>query len=166
MTEDTKSGLSSSYDEIEELQNEYLRELNRLTKIFISLSIAILGLTLSIFGPKLNQQVALYWIASSWLFLLTTAPIGFVQIYFFSRRFKSKAEYLHGCMMSDVIVQSDGSDEKLDEFLYQSDKAKKKFDRSYKWCVCLVLAQGMLLLFSFVFFGFFIYVNFIKQAGT
>ena len=51
--------MPSTYDEIEVLQYEYLRELNGLSKIFISLSVAILGLTLSVLGPKLKQQLSL-----------------------------------------------------------------------------------------------------------
>ena len=159
-TQEGSKGLSSRYSEIEGLRNNYLRESNGLSKIFISLSIAILGLTLSLIGPKLNQQHALHWIVATWLSLVTIAIIGFLQIYAFSKRFLSKAEYLHALMIADNIVETKGSQEKLDEFLWKSDEAERKFERSYNWCIRLVLVQGALQLLSFIFFGLFLWINF------
>ena len=132
--EDKDRELSSSYSEIEEFQNKYLHELNGLSKIFISLSIAILGISLSLIGPRLDQQRALPWIVATWISLLVTAIIGFLQIYLFSRRFSFKADYLHACMISDIIVQTNGSDDKLEQFISKSDKAKRKFKRGNTWC--------------------------------
>ena len=153
--------LSSSYKEVETYQSEYLRELNALSKIFITLSVAMIGLALSVLVPSLKQKVAANWFAATWLLLLATALLGFAQIYSFSRRFKAKAEYLHGCMMSDVIVQIKGSNEKLDKFLFKSDQAEKTFDLAYKWCVGLVVAQATSLFIAFLCLSVFVYKNFV-----
>jgi hypothetical protein len=158
-TEEGTKGLSSSYSEIEELQNNCLREWNGLSKVFISLSIAFLVLTLSLIGPRLSQQHALHWIVAMWFSLVTIAIIGFLQIYMFSKRFRPKAEHLHACMIADVIVQTKGSEKKLNEFLLKSDEADGQFKRSYKWCVGIVLAQGIIQVLSFIFFGLFVRMN-------
>ena len=151
--------LSSSYEEIETYQNKYLYELNALSKIFITLSVAILGLTLSVLVPALQRKVAPNWFIVTWILLLITAILGFVAIYSFSRRFKAKADYLHGCMMSDVILELKASDEKLNEFCFKSDQAKKKFDLAYNWCVGLVAAQATSLFIAFLCLSVFVYKN-------
>lgn len=160
-SEKNQKTLSSSYAEIETYQNKYLDELNALSKIFITLSVAILGLTLSVLVPALKEKVAPNWFVGTWILLLITAIIGFAEIYSFSRRFKDKAEYLHGCMMSDVIVELKGSDEKLNEFLFKSDQAKKNFDLAYNWCVGLVAAQAASLFLAFLCLSVFVYKNFV-----
>jgi hypothetical protein len=156
----SRNGLSQSYAEIEGMQNEYLRQLDGLSKIFISLSAAILGLTLSLIGLKLRQQQGITWIVATWVSLLMTALAGFFQVYSLSKRFRHKAEYLHACLLTDAVVETQGSEEKLNEFIWKSDQADKRFKRSYYWCAGSVLAQGIFLLLSFLFFGMFIWVNF------
>lgn len=161
MSEKKQKTLSSTYEEIETYQSEYLRELNALSKIFITLSIAMLGLTLSVLIPSLKEKVATNWFSATWLFLVITAMLGFLEIYSFSRRFKARAEYLHGCMMTDVILQLKSSDEKLDEFLSKSDQAKRISELTYKWCVGLVAGQAISMFLGFLCFSVFIYKNFI-----
>lgn len=161
MSEKKQKTISSDYEEIETYQSEYLGELNALSKIFITLSIAMLGLTLSVLIPSLKEKVATIWFSATWFLLVVTAMLGFFEIYSFSRRFKAKAEYLHGCMMTDVILQLKGSDEKLDEFLSKSDQAKRNSDLTYKWCVLLVAAQAISMFLAFLCFSVFIYENFI-----
>ena len=48
---------TSVFDEIERLRAEYLRELTGLSKIFIAISTAMLGLLLSPFGINLSAKV-------------------------------------------------------------------------------------------------------------
>jgi len=163
--EKSRNDLTQAYAEIEGFQNEYLHQLDGLSKIFISLSTAILGLTLSLIGLKLRQQQGIPWIIATWISLLMTALCGFFQVYSFSKRFRHKAEYLHACLITDAVLHTKGSDEKLDEFIWQSHQADKHFQRSYKWCTGSVLAQGIFLLLSFIFFGFFIWVNFAAKPG-
>ena len=162
-----KSGndLTQKYAQIEGLQNEYLRQLDGLSKIFISLSTAILGLTLSLIGLKLRQHQGIPWIIATWISLLMTALCGFLQVYSFSKRFRHKAEYLHACLLTDTVLQTKGSDDKLDEFIWNTHQADDHFRRSYYWCAGSVLAQGIFLLLSFIFFGLFIWVNFAAKSA-
>lgn len=161
MSEKKPKNLSSSYEEIETYQSAYLGELNALSKIFITLSFAMLGLTLSVLVPSLEKKVAINWFSATWFLLVVTAMLGFFEIYSFSRRFKARAEYLHGFMMTDVILQLKGSDEKLDEFLSKSDQAQIISDLTYKWCVGLVAGQAIFMFLAFLCFSVFIYKNFI-----
>lgn len=165
--ERSKDTLTSTYTEIERLENEYLARLDGLSKIFISLSAAILGLTLSLIGLKLRQQQGIPWILATWISLLITAVCGFLQVYSFSRRFREKANYLHACLMSDAVLDLEAAsgklqdpNKKLDEFLQKSHQADERFKKAYKWCVRSVLAQVIFLLLSFVLFAVFIWVNF------
>ena len=156
ISEKNQKTLSSSYEKIETYHNKYLDELTALSKIFITLSVAILGLTLSVLVPALKEKVAPNWFVVTWMLLVITAILGFAEIYSFSRRFKAKAEYLHGCMMSDVILEFKGSDETLKEFLSKSDQAKKNFDLTYNWCVGLVAGQAASLLLAFLCLSVFV----------
>lgn len=160
----SRSNLSQSYAEIEGMQNEYLRQLDSLSKIFISLSAAILGLTLSLIGLKLRQQQGIPWIVATWISLLVTAFGGFFQVYSLSRRFRHKAEYLHASLLTDAVLQTQGSEDKLNEFIWKSDQADKRFRRSYYWCAGSVLAQAVFLFLSFLFFGMFIWVNYAAKS--
>lgn len=160
-SEYSQKSLSSNHDEVEKYQNYYLRELNALSKIFITLSVAILGLTLSVLGPVLSQKIAGNWFLYTWFLLLLTAILGFFEIYSFSKRFRAKAEYLHGCMMADAIIELKGSDEKLEDFLNKVHNANDVFDRSYNWCVRIVAFQAFTLLGGIICLSTFVYKNFV-----
>ena len=161
----SSNDLSQSYAEIERMQNEYLRQLDGLSKIFISLSAAILALTLSLIGLKLRQQHGVSWMVLTWISLLMTSFVGFFQIYALSSRFRNKAEYLHACLLTDALLHLKGSDEKLDEFILKTHQADKRFKRSYYWCAGSVLVQGIFLFLSFLFFGMFLWVNFAAKSA-
>jgi hypothetical protein len=163
--EKSGSALTQKYTEIEGLQNEYLRQLDGLSKIFISLSTAILGLTLSLIGLKLRQYQGIPLIIATWISLLMTALGGFIQVYSFSKRFRHKADYLHACLLTDTVLETKGSDEKLDEFIWKTHQADEQFRKNYYWCTGSVLAQGIFLLLSFIFFGLFIWANFAAKSA-
>lgn len=160
----SSNSFSISYAEIEGMQNEFLRQMDSLSKIFISLSAAILGLTLSLIGLKLHQQQGIPWIVATWISLLMTTFVGFFQVYSLSNRFRHKAEYLKASLLTDTILKLKGSDEKLNEFISKSHQANTRFRRSYYWCAGSVLMQGICLLLSFLFFGVFIWVNFVAKS--
>jgi len=93
-----------------------------------------------------------------------TSFIGFFQVYSLSNRFRQKAKYLRSCLITDTILQLKGSNEKLEEFISKSHHADTRFQRSYYWCSVSVLAQAIFLLLSFLFFGMFIWVNFVAKS--
>ena len=121
----------------------------------------MLGLTLSVLVPALKQKIAQNWFVATWILLLLTAILGFAVIYSFSKRFKAKAEYLHGCMMSDVTIDLKGSDEKLNEFCQRTYQAEKKFNLAFNLCVWLVAGQAVSILTAFLCLSVFVYKNFV-----
>lgn len=144
---------------IEDLQTDYLREITSLSKIFITLSIAILGLSMSQSSPGLSNKIGLIWIVSTWISLILSAMFGFLEIFFFSRRFKKNADYIQSSLLVDMIVRIDNSEKKLTEFIGKSEHEKQKFARHYKLCNVFVVCQAVLLLIAFVFWGIFINKN-------
>jgi hypothetical protein len=145
--------------------DEYLREINGLSKIFITLSFAILGLLLSFIAPRLGELPSVHWVVATWFALLAAAAVGFIQIYAFARRFRSRAEYLHACLISDVIVQTGGSDAKLEDFCWRSDQADRRFKHGAVWCQVLVLAQALFLFSAIGFLTVFAWNCFVT-TGT
>ncbi len=137
------------HDEIDRLRTDHLRELTGLAKIFVTISSAMLGLTLAPLAPNVFAKVGLGWLVATWIALGTTATLGFVQIFFFSARFKARADYLWASHLTDVVVQTHGSDEKIDEFSNRADRYNRRYERQYKACTALILAQGLVLLTAF-----------------
>ena len=162
MTATEKKDPFSVYDKVEELRTEYLRELSSLAKIFISLAIAIVGLTMSQAGPDLSGKAGVKWLVGAWVTLVLCAISGFLEIYFFSSRFKLRADYLYASHLVDLVVQLLGSDEKLREFDAESRLYKKQHDRRYYWCVGLTTVQAVLLLTGLILFALYMYANFCK----
>lgn len=160
-----KDGIFAQRAAADNLITEYLRELNGLSKIFATLSFAILGLLLSFLAPRLNNLPGTHWVVATWFSLIATAFLGFIQIYAFSKRFRSRAEYLHGCLISDVIVQTGGSDEKLEEFLWRSDQADRRFKHGAIWCQALVLGQAVCLLSAIGFLTVFAWNCFVATGA-
>ncbi|MBI2089325.1 MAG: hypothetical protein HYT78_11365 [Deltaproteobacteria bacterium] len=148
------------YDKIDGLRTDYVRELSSLSKIFITISSALLGLTLAPLAPDLFAKIGLTWLVLTWIALAITATLGFVQVFVFSSRFKTRADYLWACHLTDVVVQVDGSNEKIDEFWNKADRFKRRYDRQYRICAALVVAQGLALLVAFGLLATFIWVNF------
>ena len=138
------------FDEIESLRTEYLRELTALSKVLIAISSAALGLFLSPFGIELSLKVGLRSSVVAWVGLGGIVALGFLQIFMFSSRFRSKAEYLWASHIADTIVQLKGPEVKLNEFLAKSDQHRAWYERKYFICVALVVAQGVVLLAVFV----------------
>ena len=137
------------FDEIEQLRTDYLRELAGLSKVFIAISTAVLGLILSPFGIELSKYAGMPLLFSTWFVLVSVAILGFFQVFLFSTRFKSRADYVWTSHIVDTIVQLKGSDQKLDEFLAKSDSHKESSERKYHACLALVITEGILLLFAF-----------------
>lgn len=153
------------HDKIDGLRTEHLRELTSLAKIFITISSAMLGLTLAPLAPDVFAKTGLRWLVSTWIALGSTATLGFVQVFFFSARFKVRADYLWACLLTDSVVQAGGPDEKIDEFSNRADKYKRRYERQYRICAALILAQGIALLLAFGFLAVFIWLNF-KATGA
>jgi len=149
--------------EIEKWQAEYFRELNGLSKIFISISIALIGLIVSVLIPNISgKTVATSNLWVSCLFLSLTAISGFIELYMFASRFSNMSSLLRNYMMTDIVVQSKGSDEKLEEFLCRSDMDKNKIKKKERTSKILILVQFICLLLSFLFLASFVYRNFIS----
>lgn len=159
--EKNQKKLSSNYDEIESYHNRYLGELVSLSKLFITLSVAILGLALTVLAPALKEKIAPNWFIATYIFLIITICLGFGVIFFFSRRFKAKADYLYGCMMEDIAIDLKRPDDILEEFSIKSNLANEKFKSSYRWSVALVAAQTISLFVAFMCLSFFVYKNFL-----
>lgn len=92
--QDRKDNSFAIYDRVDALRTDYVRELSGLSKIFIAISSAMLGLTLAPLAPDLFTKVGVRWLVWTWIALAITAALGFVQVFFFSSRFKAKADYL------------------------------------------------------------------------
>jgi hypothetical protein len=152
------------FDKIDALRTDYLRELTALAKIFITISTAMLGLTLSPLAPGLFMKVGAKWLVMTWVALAATAIFGFIQVFFFSSRFKAKADYLWTSQLVDLLVRIQGSDNKLDDFLQKSDRHKRRYDHQYKLCVILLVVQGFAFLSAFSFLAIFMWTNF-KARG-
>jgi hypothetical protein len=145
---------SGIFDEIESLRTDYLRELTSLSKMLIALSTAALGLLLSPSGIELGTRAGIRSMVSAWILLSAAAVLGFVQVFTFSSRFKSRADYLWSCHIVDTLVALRAPDEKLNEFLARSDKHKNWHGRKYILCVSLVLTQGVCLAVAFGLLAF------------
>jgi len=148
------------FDKIDALRTEYLRELTALAKIFITISTAMLGLTLAPLASNLFVRIAARWLLPTWIALATTAVLGFIQVFFFSNRFEAKADYLWTSQLVNLLVRIHGSDQKLDEFLRKSDSHMRRYERQYKLCVILLVVQGFALLSAFTFLAVFMWTNF------
>lgn len=160
-----KDEFYETHDRIDALRTDHLRELSGLAKVFVTISSAMLGLTLAPLAPDVFAKTGLRWLVATWISLATTATLGFVQLFLFSARFKARADYLWQCLLTDVVVQTGGSDEKLDEFSNQADKYKRRYDRQHRACTVLILAQGVALLLAFSFLAGFIWLNFKAQSA-
>jgi hypothetical protein len=136
-------------DEVERLRTDYLRELTALSKMLIALSSGALTLLLSPSGIALSIRAGNHVTVFVWILLAAAAVLGFVQIFLFSSRFKSRADYLWACHLVDTLLALQASDEHLDRFLAKSDKHNKLHQRKYVACVVLILAQGVFLLVAF-----------------
>ena len=143
--------LIEDHERIENLETDYLREISSLSKIFITLSIAMLGLSMSKANPGISKSTGNIWIISTWLTLVISAFFGFMEIFFFSRRFKKKADYIQSSLLVDVILHIDQSKAKLQEFFGKSHNDKESIDRHYKWCIFSIIFQTIFLLISFHF---------------
>jgi hypothetical protein len=152
------------FDKIDALRTDYLRELTALAKIFITISTAMLGLTLAPLAPNLFMKVGAQWLVMTWAALVATALLGFIQVFFFSSRFKARADYLWTSQLTDLLARIQGSDKKLDEFLQKSDRYRRRYDRQHTLCVILLLSQGIALLTAFSFLAIFMWTNF-KARG-
>lgn len=161
MAIDIGKKLVADFNKIEDLETDYLSEITSLSKIFISLAIAILGLSMSQSIPDLSKKTGLLWLISTWICLILSAIFGFIEIFFFSRRFKKKADYIQNSLLVAVSksVSFPNSEAKLKEFLTKSNREKEKFDRHYGLCSIFIACQAILLLIAFILFGTFIYKN-------
>lgn len=153
MTADSDNKMVDVYDKVEGLETNYLREIISLSKIFITLSIAMLGLSMTKAGPNISSASGTIWILSTWLCLIFSAILGFMGIFFFSRRFKNKADYLQNSYYVDVALQLENTEDKFEQFMGKSRIAKDRFDQQYKRCVLSILCQALLLLVAFGLFG-------------
>ena len=153
-----------AFDKIDGLRTDYIRELSGLSKIFVTISTALLGLTLAPLAPDLFTKVGLKWLMATWIVLAITATLGFMQIFFFASRFKARADYLWACTMTDVVVQTHGSDEKLDEFLNQGDRFKRRYDLQFKISVALIVGEAVALLTAFGLLARFMWLNFAAKG--
>lgn len=152
------------FERIEALRTDYLRELTALAKIFITISTAVLGLTLAPLAPNLFMRVGFRWLVMTWAALAATAILGFIQVFFFSSRFKAKADYLWTSQSIDLLMRIQGSDKKVNEFLRKADHYRQRYERQSKICVMLLLMQGVALLAAFSFLAVFMWMNF-KARG-
>jgi hypothetical protein len=148
------------FDKINELRTDYLRELSGLAKIFITISNAMLGLTLAPFGSNVFAKLGLSWLFFTWFALALTAIAGFLQIVFFSGRLKMQADLLWVDHLTETVVQLGGSDEKIDKLWNQGDHVKRRYDCQYKLCVALIVFQGVAPSLAFVFLAIFMWSNF------
>lgn len=160
-----KHDLFTIHDKIDALRTDYVRELTGLSKIFITISSAMLGLTLAPFVPDFFFKGGTRWLVCTWIALALTAALGFIQVFFFSSRFKAKADYLWTCQLTDVVLELRGSDEEIEKFSDKADRYKQRYDRQYKLCVAFVVAQGVTLFAAFGFLATFIWMNF-KAKGS
>ncbi len=157
MTINIDKKMLEDHEKIELLETAYLSEISSLSKIFITLSIAMLGLSMSKANPYILKSIGNIWIILTWLSLVLSAFSGFMEVFFFSRRFIKKAEYIQSSLLVDVILHVDQSKEKLQEFIGKSNIDKESFDRQYKWCIFSIACQAILLLLAFIFFSIFIW---------
>jgi hypothetical protein len=121
MTINIDKKMLEDHKKIELLETDYLREISSLSKIFITLSIAMLGLSMSKANPYILKSIGNIWIILTWLSLVLSAFSGFMEVFFFSRRFKKKAEYIRSSFLVDIILHVDESKEKLQEFIGKSN---------------------------------------------
>lgn len=88
-----------------------------------------------------------------WLLLFAGAVLGFIQLFTFSTRFKSRADYVWASHLVDTLVALRASDDQLNEFLSKSDQHKSWYDRKYKICLALVVGQAVCLFAAFAVLG-------------
>lgn len=164
--QNTKNDEFSVYDKIDTLRTDYLRELSSLSRIFVTISSAILGLTLAPLAPDIFPRTGLTWLVCTWVSLAVTTALGLTQIFFFSSRFKVQADYLWASHLTDAVVQFDGTDEKIEEFSKKADRHKKLYDRQYKICVALFVGQTIALFVAFACLAVFMWMNFEQQVSS
>ena len=158
MTVDIDKRIYEGAQKVDQLTTEYLREITSLSKIFITLSIAFLGLTMNYTYLHLPKIAGYEWIICSWLILVCSSIFGFLEIFFFSRRFKKEAEYIDSCLLVDVVARCDK--DKLNDFIDISQKTKRQYGRHYIYCISLVSSQALFLFLAFFLFGMFLWNNF------
>lgn len=154
---------SAKLDIVESHHDDYLKELASISKIFITLSIAIISFTLSFIGPGLRERIAISWIEWAWLFLCLTTLLGFFSIYFYSKIFKAKADYLHELFLFDSAEKFKSSQEEKDKIRKRGNEAYKKYERFRIWVGWMIGAQATSLSFALIFLTIFIYKNFIMK---
>jgi hypothetical protein len=148
---------STVFDDVERLRTDYLRELTALSKMLIALSSGALTLLLSPSGIALSIRAGNRVTVIVWILLSGAAVFGFIQVFSFSSRFKSRADYLWACHMVDTLVALQASDEHLSKFLAKSDKHNHGHQRKFIVCVLFILAQGLFLLAAFGLLAYPIY---------
>jgi hypothetical protein len=153
------------FDEVEGLRTDYLRELTALSKMLIALSAGALGLLLSPSGVEVSARAGARAIVAVWVLLSGTGALGFIQVFTFSSRFKSRADYLWACHLVDTLVALRASDEQLNRLLAKSDQHKNWHHRKYRICVLLVLAQGICLVAAFGLLAYPVY-RILSQGTT
>jgi hypothetical protein len=95
-----------------------------------------------------------------------SAALGFIQIFFFSSRFKARADYLRASHLTDVSVQLDATDEKIEEFSQKADRQKQRYDRQFRLCVAFLLGQAIVLFSAFSSLAVFMWMNFKHQVPS
>ena len=155
--------VSTRLDVVDSYHDDYLKELTSISKIFITLSIAIIAFTLSFIGPDLRERIAINWIIWAWLFLWLTLLLGFLSLYLYSKIFKAKSDYLHESLMFEVAERFESSKEYMDLFRKSGNEAYQKYERFRKWVGGLIIAQAVSLSLSLFFLTIFIYKNFIMK---
>jgi hypothetical protein len=160
--------MDKTFDNVEQLRTDYLRELTALSKMLIALSSGALSLLLSPSGISLSIKAGSRVTVVVWTLLCGGAALGFIQVFLFSSRFKSHADYLWGSLLIDTRVtvrkviedlgRSPGPGLASDEdFLEQADKHKRSHHRKYIMCRWLILAQALSLLAAFVLLAYPVY---------
>ena len=155
--------VSTRLDVVESYHDNYLKELTSISKISITLSIAIIGFTLSFIGPDLRERIAINWIIWAWLFLWLTMLLGFLSISFYSKIFKTKSDYLHESLMFEAAERFESSQEDRDQIRQSGNEAYKKYERFRIWVGRMIIAQAVSLSLSLFFLTIFIYKNFIME---
>jgi hypothetical protein len=154
-----KDNFFDIYDRIENQRTVYLRELGGLSKIFITISSALLGLTLAPLGPNAFTRTGISWLVLTWITLGFSSALGFLHIFFFAVRFKSQAERLRASQLADVSFRLNGPEQRAEELSEQSNRYQRRFERQSKLCVASLVAQALALFTSFGFLAEFVCIN-------
>ncbi|MCX5824461.1 MAG: hypothetical protein NTY86_13385 [Deltaproteobacteria bacterium] len=163
MDKTEKLNVSARLDVVSSYHDEYLKELTSSSKIFITLSIAIIGFSLSFMGPGLRERIAINWIIWTWLFLWLTLLLGFLSLYLYPKIFKAKADYLHESLMFDIAERFEDTNEVREKFHKSGNDAYLKYEILRKWVRRLIIAQAVSLSLSLLCYSIFIYMNFIMR---